>query len=67
MVMWFGTNTLAQLGIDRGCLQGKRGQPDLSHDNLFHSVLGLFEVQTSLYQPGLDIFRGCRPPMTAGK
>lgn len=67
MVMWFGNNTLAQLGIERGCLQGKSAQPDLSHDNLFHSVLGLFEVQTSLYQPGLDIFRGCRPPMTAGK
>jgi lipid A ethanolaminephosphotransferase len=67
MVMWFGNNTLAQLGIDRDCLQGKTGQPDLSHDNLFHSVLGLFEVKTALYQPGLDVFRGCRPAMTAAQ
>ncbi len=32
-----------------------------------HSVLGLFDVKTSLYQPGLDIFHGCRPAMTAAQ
>jgi lipid A ethanolaminephosphotransferase len=60
MVMWFGAGTLPGLGIDQGCLQAKTGQPDLSHDNLFHSVLGLFEVKTGVYQPALDIFQGCR-------
>jgi len=35
--------------------------------DLFHSVLGLFEVRTSLYQPGLDIFNGCKPPVTAAQ
>ena len=33
----------------------------LSHDNMFHSVLGLFGVQTGVYQPQLDIFHSCRP------
>lgn len=28
-----------------------------SHDNLFHSLLGLLEVETALYQPNLDLFR----------
>ncbi len=28
----------------------------VTHDNLFHSLLGLFEVQTEVYQPKLDIF-----------
>jgi lipid A ethanolaminephosphotransferase len=60
MVMWFGPSTLRDLGIDRGCLAGKRDEQDLSHDNLFHSVLGLLDVRTSLYQPGLDIFHSCR-------
>lgn len=60
MVLWFGPTTLGDLGIDRGCLAGKRDDKDLSHDNLFHSVLGLLDVQTSLYQPGLDIFHSCR-------
>lgn len=27
-----------------------------SHDNLFHSVLGFFDVNTTLYKPDLDIF-----------
>jgi lipid A ethanolaminephosphotransferase len=31
----------------------------LTHDNLFHSVLGLMDVQTSAYQPKLDLFRVC--------
>ncbi|HCF1390937.1 TPA: hypothetical protein NH846_001273, partial [Pseudomonas aeruginosa] len=51
--------------IQRSCLDGKRDDKDLSHDNLFHSVLGLLDVQTSLYQPALDIFASCRAPRAA--
>jgi lipid A ethanolaminephosphotransferase len=32
----------------------------VSHDNFFHSVLGLLDVQTKTYRAGLDIFAGCR-------
>ena len=28
-----------------------------SHDNLFHTLLGLFSVQTEVYDPKLDIFK----------
>ncbi|UUZ71079.1 hypothetical protein LP415_18095 [Polaromonas sp. P1(28)-8] len=31
----------------------------MSHDNYFHSVLGLMKVQTRVYQPALDIYAGC--------
>ena len=31
-----------------------------SHDNLFHSVLGLMEVETELYEKDKDIFAQCR-------
>ena len=41
------------------CLRGKSHDP-LSHDNLFHSVLGLLDVETSGYRPSHDIFDGCR-------
>jgi len=61
MVFWFGNSTLSDAGVDRGCLQAKRDEPDLSHDFMFHSVLGLMGVQTSVYQPGLDIFHSCQP------
>ncbi|OFL09227.1 phosphoethanolamine transferase, partial [Pseudomonas aeruginosa] len=41
MVMWFAPQALGNWGIQRSCLDGKRDDKDLSHDNLFHSVLGL--------------------------
>ncbi|MCP8464336.1 phosphoethanolamine--lipid A transferase [Pseudomonas sp. ZM23] len=67
MVMWFGNGALGSLGIDRGCLEGKAKADELSHDNLFHSVLGLYGVRTSLYQPDLDIFHSCRRNMTVAQ
>lgn len=62
MVMWFGNGTLPAAGIERDCLAAKRDQPDLTQDYMFHSVLGLFGVQTAVYQPTLDIFSSCRHP-----
>jgi len=67
MVMWFGQDTLAQEGIDRACLKAKQDEGDLSHDNIFHSVLGLFQVQTGVYQSGLDMFHDCRRALTASQ
>lgn len=60
MVMWFGKQTLEDASIDRNCLAAKQNQPDLSHDYMFHSVLGLLGVATTEYQPALDIFRSCK-------
>lgn len=34
----------------------KQASHPYTHDTLFHSLLGLFEVQTSAYRPELDIF-----------
>lgn len=67
MVMWFGEGALNGEGIDRSCLEGKAKADELSHDNLFHSVLGLYDVRTSLYQQDLDIFHSCRRNMTAAQ
>ncbi|WP_455926281.1 phosphoethanolamine transferase [Pseudomonas putida] len=67
MVMWFGKDTLAQDGIDRSCLKAKQDEGDLSHDNIFHSVLGLFQVQTGVYQSGLDMFHDCHRALTANQ
>ena len=43
------------------CLRDKRDMP-LTHDNLFHSVLGLLGISASEYQAGLDVFATCRVP-----
>jgi lipid A ethanolaminephosphotransferase len=50
---------LAAKGPQMQCLGGRLGQP-LSHDHLFHTVLGIAGVQTSLYRPELDLIAPCR-------
>ncbi len=62
MVMWFSPDAYRNWGIDKPCMQGQQDNPELTHDNIFHSLLGLFDVQSTVYQPQLDLFHGCRRP-----
>ncbi|WP_263260203.1 phosphoethanolamine--lipid A transferase [Pseudomonas sp. RIT-PI-S] len=66
MVLWFGQGTLTDARVSRECLAARRDDADLSHDFVFHSVLGLFGVQTQVYKPALDLFRPCHEGATAG-
>ncbi len=58
MVVWLSKPLQRQRGWTTACLKSQADKP-LSHDNLFHSLLGLAQVQTGLAQPALDIFAGC--------
>ncbi len=49
-VFWAGEN----MEINKGKLKAKEHQV-ISHDNVFHMLLGLFEVQTKIYKKELDI------------
>lgn len=60
MLLWLSDGLAHSAALDVGCLQQQRGQA-LSHDNLFHSMLGLMKVQTSVYRADLDLFRPCQP------
>lgn len=64
MIVWLSRGYEQRLGIDRGRLSRSRDR-ELSHDNLFHSVLGLLQVETSVYRAQLDIFRVARRPVEA--
>lgn len=64
MMVWLSEGALHRNGIDRKCLLAHRNDA-YSHDNLFHSVLGLMDVQTKIYRPGLDLFHTCEPSGTA--
>ncbi|MBA1245685.1 phosphoethanolamine transferase [Pseudomonas japonica] len=66
MVLWFGQNTLSDAGVSLPCLAAKRDEADLSHDFVFHSVLGLFNVHTQVYKPALDLFQSCHGLAAAG-
>ena len=59
MLTWLSGPMQKRLGVRQDCLQKSATAP-LTHDNLFHSMLGLLDVNTSVYQPRLDLFSGCR-------
>jgi len=53
-LMWFGENTQQAINIE----QIKRNANNTySHANLFHTILGLMNVETSVYKESLDILK----------
>lgn len=57
LVMWFGRNFDPQALSN---IQAKRAE-QLSHDNIFSTLLGLFEIQTADYDPKMDILDHSSP------
>lgn len=66
LVMWFSQELGDSLALDLDRLQASALTP-ASHDNLFHTLLGLFDVETALYEPQMDLLRRqeARLPRTA--
>lgn len=54
MLLWFSQGYRSSFPSKMSCAQTKVNER-LSHDNVFHTLLGLFEVKTNLYHPELDI------------
>ena len=53
MIMWFGRNyDLSKRNLER---LKSRSHQKYSHDNLFHTLLGMFEIKTNIYKANLDI------------
>lgn len=59
MTMWFSPGYARSFGLDTDCLR-RRAQLPAAHDNLFHSVLGLLDVQTVSYDASMDLAATCR-------
>jgi lipid A ethanolaminephosphotransferase len=59
-VLWLSPAFRSSFAIDEGCLRQQATREQASHDQLFHSLLGIFGVQTSVYQRPLDVLAGCR-------
>ena len=58
-IAWFSAQYQQAAGLGMACLQ-RRINERLTHDHYFHTVLGLLQVQTALYQPALDAVAPCR-------
>ena len=60
MLIWVSAAFKTTFGVDAACLKAKADQP-ASHDNLFHTVLGMMDIKTDVRQDALDLFATCRP------
>jgi lipid A ethanolaminephosphotransferase len=61
MILWMSDAFKRQMALSAKCLKNKTDAA-LSHDNLFHSVLGMMDIETNAYQANLDIFANCAEP-----
>ena len=59
MVAWFGEGMSARRKLSHACMEAGLDAP-LTHDNLYHTVLGLMDVSTPTYKPALDALSSCR-------
>lgn len=64
MLMWLSEGLRRHAGLNATCL-AEMAEAPVSQDNLYHSVLGLMEVQTNVYRADLDLFKVCRQQHTA--
>ncbi|RKJ90059.1 phosphoethanolamine--lipid A transferase [Aeromonas veronii] len=60
LLTWFSSQLQADRQLDMGCLAAEASSQRFSHDNLFHSMLGIMDVQTRVYDNKLDLFKPCR-------
>lgn len=58
LVTWLSPGLQKITGVGPECLRGRAGRP-VSHDHLFHSVLGLMGVQTQARDDALNLFKPC--------
>jgi lipid A ethanolaminephosphotransferase len=61
LLMWMSPEYRKRFAISSACVEAKKGQ-SFSHDNLYHTVLGMVGVTSARYQPGLDMLATCRFP-----
>jgi lipid A ethanolaminephosphotransferase len=58
-LLWMSDGYRKRFAVNGGCLQEKRSVP-LSHDNIYHTVLGGLGISNELYDASRDILAKCR-------
>ena len=63
MLWWMSPEFARHRNVDIECVR-RRARDDVSHDNLFHSIAGILDVETPDRDRALDLFANCRhdPP-----
>jgi len=59
IIAWLSEGLQRERGLSEQVMKSCE-ERRVSHDYLVHTLLGLFDVHTSLYRRRLDLFDGCR-------
>lgn len=59
-LVWMPEQYAQQKGISTQCIREKANDSVLSHDNLFHTLLGLYGVHSQVIDPKFDITHDCQ-------
>jgi lipid A ethanolaminephosphotransferase len=57
-MLWLSDSFRERFKLDQECLAA-RAKQEFSHDNIFHSTLGMLDINTAIYNPKLDLFSAC--------
>ncbi len=58
-ILWLSDGLAQNIDADKACLKNRRDET-YSHDNIFHSLIGMYHIKTDVYKSEFDIFRQCR-------
>jgi lipid A ethanolaminephosphotransferase len=59
MLMWASDGFARSVGLDVACMR-RRAREHVGHDHLFHTLLGVLDVRSALYEPQWDFTAACR-------
>ena len=59
MLFWASRGYLQRTGLSVNCMRA-HSHDAVSHDNVYHTVLGAMAVRDAVYDPQLDILASCR-------
>jgi lipid A ethanolaminephosphotransferase len=60
MILWMNDTMKHWDYVDYDCLREEASKNSYTHDNLYHSIIGLLEIKTDTYNKKYDIFKNCR-------
>lgn len=58
-IAWISPGLRAAQRLDLDCVRRHKDDP-YSHDNMFHTTVGLLDIETPAYDGTKDVFRSCR-------
>lgn len=59
MLLWMSDNFRSDMTLDYNCVENSEDKT-VTHDNFFHSVLGMLNIETTERTGNLDLFAPCR-------